>query len=120
MKNRKGDPQPDWSWEVLAVIAKADIAPVHALIGKVNASDITIEATRHPAGRVVFKGFAGARCDDGMYHGVYRFAVAETNRECDTFASLPGWDNADASPTEPAAASVCALDADMELQETEE
>ena len=99
-KNQKPTP-PDWDWEVPAIIAKADITPTHALIGRANASPMTIANESRAPGTVLFKGFAGRRKDDGMYHGVHRFSAAEPNSENDTFAPLPGSGSVDALLPEP-------------------
>lgn len=78
-----------WTWEVPAVITKADITPTGALKGRVNALSLTVGDATRPARSVVFCGFAGARAPDGKYHGVYRFAPADPKAEYQTFTTLP-------------------------------
>lgn len=64
-------------------IAKSDIALYAALQGKANAKPYTLEGKTHEPGRLKFHTFAGARCDDGLYRGVYRFEAGDF-KDCES------------------------------------
>ena len=119
-KERKINPPPQWQWEASAVIEKRDITPTHALIGKVNAFVMDVAGECRREGTVLFQGFAGARGDDGLYHGVYRFSPAAPDSEYDTFASLPGLDGADAAQPEVAVLPFNAPNASANPEDDEE
>lgn len=77
--------------EIKATIDKADIAALGALKGMANAEALVIGGVTYIAGRVIFRGFAGAFSkESGRYQGVVRF---EDGATC-------GMESADFSPIE--------------------
>lgn len=63
--------------KIEATIRKADIAPLHALVGLANAEPIVLAGAPCGVGHVVFDGFAGRLFQDGLYHGVLSFTPVD-------------------------------------------
>lgn len=68
--------------KVPAAITKAQIPMAAALYGGSNHVAVTLGGTSFEAGTVMLVTFAGAlQVDDGLYHGVYRFALVAPSDE---------------------------------------
>lgn len=80
--------------EIKGEMDKADITPVHALIGRLNADEFADGGVKHLPRTMIFAGFAGAYdVAKKKYVGVYRFEPLGSVKDIDlatmTVAQLP-------------------------------
>lgn len=80
----------------VVVDTKDDLRKISEQRGRINSDSYQLGNDIWAPGSLVFSGFAGARQNDGKYHGAYRFRLSRScDKECGQVAidGLPGCRN---------------------------